>query len=643
MLERGPVSELITDTDSDESESDSEHAQGKRGCEDAKIEQLLKDEPEPSHGHYTAGCEDSKIEQLLKDEPEPSHGHYTAGCEDAKIEQLLKDEPEPSHGHYTAANATALVPYSCSSPSASEEEDDEQCWPDQQTLQQATTSQWTLPPWPRNSVVHTYTGGPRGLKNSEAPHINCGSSPLSVFLLYFTEIISLLVVETNRYYHNYIDSLKDRPSPLPDISEAEMFVFLALTIQMGHCLREKLTDYWSRNEQFHTPFYSNMMKRDRYFHILRFLHFTDNRNAGDWVDKKFDRVWKMHNLFEILNTAFSKFYNPSEYLAIQDVIVLFKGRVVFRQYIPRKDKRYGVKLYKLCDSTGYTYNIKLYLGEDEQLTSQHLTAQHATVRELTKKVEGRGHKLYMDSFFSSPDLFDELTKKKINCCGTARPSTKGMPQDLKPKNMKLKQGDLKVRTRDDLTAIFWRDKRDVLMLTNMHDAPAEGNFCDGQGYALKPLIVEEYNHHMGYVYKSDRMANNYTISRRSFKWTKKLFFHLLNVAILNSYILLSSCGRKKFSHGDFRLALVRNMLAHALQDRKIPRPVGRPYKTAISIDRLECRGSKHWPSISNTRVRCRVCSKRGVTRNVRVKCRKCGVGLCAIRSCFEEYHTKEHF
>lgn len=98
------------------------------------------------------------------------------------------------------------------------------------------------------------------MKNSEVSHINDGSSPLSIFLLYFTEIITFLVVETNRYYYNYIDILDDRPSPLPDITEAEMFVFLALTIQMGHYLRDKLTNYWARSDQLHTPFYSNMMK-----------------------------------------------------------------------------------------------------------------------------------------------------------------------------------------------------------------------------------------------------------------------------------------------------------------------------------------------------------------------------------------------
>ena len=84
-------------------------------------------------------------------------------------------------------------------------------------------------------------------------HINYGR-PLSVFLLYFAEIITLLVVETNRYYHDYIDRLDNGPSPEPDVTEAEMFVFMALTVLMGHGVRDKLKYYWSTMNQLYTPF-----------------------------------------------------------------------------------------------------------------------------------------------------------------------------------------------------------------------------------------------------------------------------------------------------------------------------------------------------------------------------------------------------
>jgi len=86
-----------------------------------------------------------------------------------------------------------------------------------------------------------------------------------------------------------------------------------------------------------------MMKWDRYLHILRYLHFTD-KNEPDRTDEKSDRLWKIQDLFEILNATFSKFYNPSDNLAIDEVIVSFKGRVIFKQYIPKKRKCFGIKI-----------------------------------------------------------------------------------------------------------------------------------------------------------------------------------------------------------------------------------------------------------------------------------------------------------
>jgi hypothetical protein len=156
--------------------------------------------------------------------------------------------------------------------------------------------------------------------------------------------------------------------------------------------------------------------------------------------------------------------------------------------------------------------MDVYLGKDRQRMAQHLTPTDARVTNLTWRVEGVGYKLYMDNFFSSPGLFDDLAQKKIYCCGTVRLHRKGMPKDLKPKTMRLKQGEVRVRTRGELTAMVWKDKRDVGILTNIHDPPSEGNFCDEHGNTIKPVTVADYNHHMGYVNSGDRMGNTYTAS-----------------------------------------------------------------------------------------------------------------------------------
>jgi len=90
---------------------------------------------------------------------------------------------------------------------------------------------------------------------------------------------------------------------------------------------------------------------------------------------------------------------------------------------------------------------------------------------------------------------------------------KGVHKDLKPKTLRLKCGNIRVRTRGDLIAMVWRDKRDVCLLTNSHDPPTEGNYCHEHGNAIKPAIVADYNRHTGHDDNVDRMANSYTARR----------------------------------------------------------------------------------------------------------------------------------
>jgi hypothetical protein len=108
-----------------------------------------------------------------------------------------------------------------------------------------------------------YKGGPRGKKVNEAVHITDSSSPLSVFLLFFAEVSTVLVVETNRYRHHYLDTLDNGPSPVSDVTEYETCVFLAITARKEHCVWDHLAGCWAAGDQFYAHLYRNVMKRDR--------------------------------------------------------------------------------------------------------------------------------------------------------------------------------------------------------------------------------------------------------------------------------------------------------------------------------------------------------------------------------------------
>ena len=124
-----------------------------------------------------------------------------------------------------------------------EEEEDEEEEEEQQQqqasaeIQPQTATSGGLPTWGppqgRNTNIHPFVGPAKGVKESEAPHINTDSSPLSVLLLFFTEIFHLLVEQTNMYYQQHIDRQAGPSRRLPDITLPDMMTFVALALQMG--------------------------------------------------------------------------------------------------------------------------------------------------------------------------------------------------------------------------------------------------------------------------------------------------------------------------------------------------------------------------------------------------------------------------
>jgi hypothetical protein len=86
------------------------------------------------------------------------------------------------------------------------------------------------PPQGRNINIHPFVGPAKGVKNSEAPHINKDSSPLSV-LVFPTQIFQLLVEQMNLYYQQHLHRQAGPSRQLPDIMLLNMMTFIALALQ----------------------------------------------------------------------------------------------------------------------------------------------------------------------------------------------------------------------------------------------------------------------------------------------------------------------------------------------------------------------------------------------------------------------------
>ena len=93
-----------------------------------------------------------------------------------------------------------------------------------------------------------------------------------------------------------------------------------------------------------------------------------------------------------------------------------------------------------------------------------------------------------------------------------------------------------------ISCIKWMDTKAVTIVSNMHD-PSENleinrKNKDGSTQLVEaPKMVKHYMQHMGCVDKADMLKSLYELDRKSTKWRHQIFFHLMDVTLVNSMIL----------------------------------------------------------------------------------------------------------
>lgn len=109
---------------------------------------------------------------------------------------------------------------------------------------------------------------------------------------------------------------------------------------------------------------SQIMKRNCFSLLLRFLHLNDSTQYVRKGEPGYDPLFKLRPFIERLFRAFQTNYTLSREVCVDESMIGFKGRLSFIQYMPKKPTKWGMKAYILADSkTGYLYNWYLYTGE----------------------------------------------------------------------------------------------------------------------------------------------------------------------------------------------------------------------------------------------------------------------------------------
>lgn len=92
-----------------------------------------------------------------------------------------------------------------------------------------------------------------------------------------------------------------------------------------------------------------------------------------------------------------------------------------------------------------------------------------------------------------------------------------------------------------LLAVKWHDKCDVHVLSTISSASmadsGKVDFDTGE-HKMKPSCVLDYNKNMGAVDRFNMRNSSVECTRKTMKWYKKIFFHLVDCAIHNAYYTL---------------------------------------------------------------------------------------------------------
>lgn len=293
-----------------------------------------------------------------------------------------------------------------------------------------------------------------------------------------------------------------------------------------------------------------LMTRNRFETISTFLHVVTTRDEARYRDHPLRKVLPLHNH---MKQRCLELYQPLPQLSIDERMVKSKARSHFRQYVRNKPTKWGFKYWVISDPTGYTLDFDLYCGKHraQPLSSNGLTFD--VVMELVKPYHFQGYQVFMDNFYTSPTLVQELLLVGIRSTGTLTTSRRGVPPDVVQMKAALKHSSVARGTgyyirepTSPIVYVCWRDRECVTLISTAHPGHQEGTAkrrskdSTGQCVTLDvplPSVVKQYNTFMGGVDKSDQLISYHRMTRQTKRYWKTIFYHLFEVAVTNAFIL----------------------------------------------------------------------------------------------------------
>ena len=412
-------------------------------------------------------------------------------------------------------------------------------------------------------------------------------SPYDFFKLIFDdELIEKIVDNSNAYKNfcnnsdNYIDSNKNdiiyednnnlkseikinkttRAQRMGNITKEKIEKFIACIILMGIINLPEYADYWDNNPLLENSI-SKIMSFSMFTTINQFLH-------PEKVEAKENQ--KILNSIKHIMKNSNIYYYPSTFLTIDERMISYRGRAKNVVFEITKPVKWGFRPYVLADvQTGYSYCFKLL----EDLEDNEKGKMFGLIKEFMGIVKNNNNKnvkhiLATDGLYSSEDLLyiddyyfiGAIRKNRIHYNENT-----DIIDVVKKKNFeyfyKIINGKKVVLTK-------YNDSKMMYVISNFVNAPEEVKRVRWDKNQEKfieesyPNTIKLYSKYMRGVDLSNQLISYYEIDRRTYKWWKRIFFHLIDLSIINSFIIYKKYFKDSLlTQKLYRLEIVKFILA----------------------------------------------------------------------------------
>lgn len=453
------------------------------------------------------------------------------------------------------------------------------------------------------------------------------TTELSAFEKLFTSDIIENIVECTNLHIAKIRLNYERPRRAKDTTKTEIMALVGLLLLAGSKKQNHthFLELWT-TDGTGSEIFRACMSADRFLFLLSALRFDNKDTRKD--RKSIDKLAAIRFTLDSFMKNCSNNYSLGEQMTIDEMLIPFRGRCSFVQYIPSKPANYGLKVFVLCDAkTFYVANFEVYCGQQPEGPYKKSNTPTDITHRLLQTWKGKNRNLTCDNWYTSYPLAIDLLKDKTTMVGTLKRNKRELPPEFLPrKNAPIGSSTFGFQKEVTIVSYVPKKNKAVILLSTMH---SDSTVDPETG---KPLIILDYNSHKGGVDTVDKMCSTYSVSRRTRRWPMVLFFQLLNIAGINSQILYNAANinnpqkyRRVFLK-ELSLALMRPHLSERAEIQSLPLDLKmflKKYKN-VQDDQDEEPPAKK-------RGRCYCCG-RSKNRVTTISCDKCNRMVCKEHS-----------